>query len=70
MTKYIKITTIEHPCEYCNGKGSVEEKFYHNQYKQCKCYPCRGKGKILIDHQEDVTDLVIKLLTEKNLPAE
>jgi len=21
MDKYIKITTIEHTCEYCNGKG-------------------------------------------------
>jgi hypothetical protein len=31
---------------------------------------CRGNCKILIDHQEDVTDLVIKLLTEKNLPSE
>jgi DnaJ-class molecular chaperone len=70
MIKYIKITTIEHICEYCNGKGFRYENEYHNQCIKRTCYMCRGNGKILIDHQEDVTDLVIKLLTEKNLPSE
>jgi len=68
MPRYIKITTIEHTCEYCNGNGFRYENEYHNQCIKRTCYMCRGKGKRLIDHQEDVTDLVNNLINETQYP--
>jgi DnaJ-class molecular chaperone len=54
-TKYIKITTELIECRACQGRGYIDEKFYHNQVKRCICYLCQGTGKLEAENHEDVT---------------
>jgi len=59
-TKYFKIRT---KCKACHGTGVKNEKVYHNDWKEVKCYMCED-GYVTQTQFTDATDEV-NLLKKK-----
>ena len=65
----ISIETRMHKCHQCKGSGWLLLKEYHNQYRRCHCYICRGKGEIEKVHQFDVTAHVQRLMAAAGITS-
>ncbi|HMM12486.1 MAG TPA: hypothetical protein PKE03_10370 [Bacteroidales bacterium] len=65
--KIIKMVSEIVHCDVCSGTGEIIVKEYHNAYRACQCYTCRGSGKVEKLHQFDVTNSVLALMQQAGI---